>query len=95
MGGGKNKGIPWVILLLDFPKQGLPEVYLDIHIKPIARSIASESDTEIVDSSAFDSDSMYATTGAELPMLSLLCPTTPLAVSLPPDIHRSTSFSKK
>ena len=47
MGPPTRKGIPWVILLSHLHDVGLPEVYLSIHIKPIARSISSESDAEI------------------------------------------------
>ena len=47
MGPLPRKGIPWVILLSHLHDVGLPEVYLSIHIKPIARSISSESDAEI------------------------------------------------
>ena len=66
MGPLKRKGIPWVILLSHFHDVGLPEVYLSIHIKPIARSISSESDADITGAfSGSASGSMYATIGTE------------------------------
>ena len=44
-----RKGIPWVIPLSYFYDAGLPEVYLSIHIKPIARNILSETDAIVGD----------------------------------------------
>ena len=66
MGTVKRKGIPWVVPLSSFHDVGLPEVYLNIHIKPIARSISSESDADITGAfSSSASGSMYATIGTE------------------------------
>ena len=67
------KGIPWVVPLSYFHDVGLPEVYLSIHNKPIARSISSESDAEIAGAfTCSASGSVYATTGKELSATLLL-----------------------
>ena len=74
MGPLPRKGIPWVILLSHLHDVGLPEVYLSIHIKPIARSISSESDAEIAgEFTGSASGSVYATTGRELSATLQLC----------------------
>lgn len=91
-----RKGIPWVIPLSHFHDVGLPEVYLSIHIKPIARSISSESDAEIA--GAFTGSalgSVYATTGMEFSATLLLCGVISLTVILPPITDNSMPFSIK
>ena len=96
MGPLTRKGIPWVILLSHFHDVGLPEVYLSIHIKPIARSISSESDAEIADAfTGSASDSVYATTGRELSDTLQLCGVIPFTVILPPTTDNSMPFSIK
>ena len=96
MGLLNRTGIPWVILLSHLHDVGLPEVYLSIHIKPIARSISSESDAEI--SGAFTgsaSGSVYATTGMELSATLQLCGVIPFTIILPPITDNSMPFSIK
>ena len=91
-----RKGIPWVILLSHFHDVELPEVYLSIHIKPIARSISSESDAEIAGAfTGSASGSVYATTGKELSATLQLCGVIPLTVILPPTMDNSMLFSIK
>ena len=90
------KGIPWVILLSHFHDVRLPEVYLSIHIKPIARSISSESDAEIDGTfTGSASGSVYATTGRELSVTLLLCFMISLTAILPPTTDNSMPFSIK
>ena len=96
MGPPIRKGIPWVILLSLFHDVGLPEVYLSIHIKPIARSISSESDAEIAGAfTGSTSGSAYATTGRELSVALPLCGMIPFTVILPPTTDNSMQFSIK
>ena len=96
MGPLTRKGIPWVILLSHLHDVGLPEVYLSIHIKPIARSISSESDAEIAgEFTGSASGSVYATTSRELSATLQLCDATPLTVILPPITDNSMPFSIK
>ena len=90
------KGIPWVVPLSHLHNVGLPEVYLSIHIKPIARSISSESDAEIAGAfTGSASGSVYATTGRELSATLLLCGMIPFTVILPPTTDNSMPFSIK
>ena len=96
MGPLTRKGIPWVILLTHFHAVGLPEVYLSIHIKPIARSISSESDADIAGAfTGSASGSVYATTGRELSATLLLCDVIPFTAILPPITDNSMPFSIK
>ena len=96
MGLLNRTGIPWVILLPHFHDVGLPEVYLSIHIKPIARSISSESDAEIDGTfTGSASGSVYATTGKELSAALKLCGVIPFTAILPPTTDNSMPFSMK